>query len=82
MDMILQLPSSQFLMPGMVDTHIHAPQYMNAGTGYDKQLLEWLKCYTYPTEELFKDLNWAKKAYPLVVVCLLLYLLQRLLLLI
>ena len=59
---------SQFLMPGMVDTHIHAPQYMNAGTGYDKQLLEWLKCYTYPAEECFKDLEWAKKVYPLVVV--------------
>ena len=59
---------SQFLMPGMVDTHIHAPQYMNAGTGYDKQLLEWLKHYTYPAEQCFKDLEWAKKAYPLVVV--------------
>ena len=55
-------------MPGMVDTHIHAPQYSNAGTGYDKQLLDWLKCYTFPTEERFKDLKWARHVYPLVVV--------------
>ena len=41
------LTCSQFLMPGFVDTHIHAPQYRFTGTGFDKQLLEWLETYTF-----------------------------------
>jgi len=61
------LTKSQFLMPGLVDTHIHAPQYMNSGTGYDRQLLDWLDKYTYPTETRFKDAAVAKQVYPLVV---------------
>ena len=55
-------------MPGLVDTHIHAPQYVFTGTGYDQQLLEWLKKYTFPTEAKFKDVEMAKLVYPLVVV--------------
>ena len=55
-------------MPGLVDTHIHAPQYMNSGTGYDRKLLDWLDKYTYPTETRFKDTALAKQVYPLVVV--------------
>ena len=62
------LTPSQFLMPGLVDTHIHAPQYMNSGTGYDRQLLDWLQTYTYPTEARFKNVELAKQVYPLVVV--------------
>ena len=61
-------PHSQFLMPGLVDTHIHAPQYMFTGTGYDQQLLEWLEKYTFPTEAKFKSVEVAKHVYPLVVV--------------
>ena len=56
-------------MPGLVDTHIHAPQYVNSGVGYDRQLLEWLDIYTFPTEAKFKDIEVAKDVYPKVVVC-------------
>ena len=59
---------SQFLMPGFVDTHIHAPQYRFTGTGYDKQLLDWLKTYTFPTEAAFSDVSIAREVYPRVVV--------------
>ena len=59
---------SQFLMPGLVDTHIHAPQYVNSGTGYDHMLLDWLKKYTYPTEAKFKDVQFAKQVYTKAVV--------------
>ncbi len=55
-------------MPGLVDTHIHAPQYVNAGTGYDRQLLEWLEKYTFPAEARFSDLQVAKNVYPKAVV--------------
>ena len=55
-------------MPGLVDTHIHAPQYPNAGKGLDVGLLEWLKKYTFPTEARFKDLKFAEMAYRKAVV--------------
>ena len=59
---------SQFLMPGLVDTHIHAPQYVNSGTGYDRQLLKWLEKYTFPAEARFEDLELAKDVYQKAVV--------------
>ena len=59
---------SQFLLPGLVDTHVHAPQYMNSGVGYDRMLLEWLDTYTFPTEARFRDIEVAGDVYPKVVV--------------
>ena len=56
-------------MPGLVDTHIHAPQYKFTGTGYDKTVLDWLDTYTYPTETTFSDVSVARKIYSHVVVC-------------
>lgn len=61
------LTQNQFLLPGLVDTHIHAPQYVNSGVGYDRQLLDWLDTYTFPTEASFSDVQVAKDIYPKVV---------------
>lgn len=58
-------------MPGMVDTHIHAPQYSYAGTGLDMTLLQWLNTYTFPVESRFKDLEFAQTVYTQVVVSIL-----------
>lgn len=55
-------------MPGLVDTHIHAPQYVNSGNGYDMLLLDWLKTYTFPVEARFKDLEFARDVYTKAVV--------------
>ena len=68
LSLFLFLCCSQFLMPGMIDTHIHAPQYRFTGTGYDKQLLDWLDTYTFPTESKFADVAVAHDVYPRVVV--------------
>jgi len=46
---------AKFFIPGFIDCHAHAPQYPQAGTGTDLQLLEWLKTYTMPLENRFKD---------------------------
>lgn len=62
------LHCSEFFMPGMVDTHIHAPQYSYIGTALDIPLLQWLSKYTFPVESRFKDLDFAKKVYTQVVV--------------
>lgn len=62
------LRDSQILIPGLIDTHIHAAQYPNAGLGYDKPLLDWLKTYTFPLEKKFDDADFAKTIYDAVVV--------------
>ncbi|XP_070494047.1 guanine deaminase [Chironomus tepperi] len=62
-----QLSENQFLMPGFIDTHIHAPQVPNIGLGLDKPLMEWLNAYTFPTETEFKDKAFAKNVYEKVV---------------
>ena len=55
-------------MPGMIDTHIHAPQYFNAGVGLDLPLLNWLDKYTFPVESRFCDTDFANEIYTRVVV--------------
>ncbi|EGC38026.1 hypothetical protein DICPUDRAFT_76363 [Dictyostelium purpureum] len=58
---------NKFLIPGFIDTHAHAPQYHNAGTGTDLPLLKWLEKYTFPVESKFKDLKFAENVYSKVV---------------
>ncbi|CAK6950165.1 guanine deaminase [Scomber scombrus] len=64
---VTQLAQHEFFMPGMVDTHIHAPQYSYAGTALDMPLLQWLNTYTFPVESRFKDLKFAQEVYTQVV---------------
>lgn len=51
------------IIPGLVDLHIHAPQYSFRGLGMDMELLDWLEANTFPEEAKYKDLEYAKKAY-------------------
>ncbi|KAI8364562.1 guanine deaminase [Blakeslea trispora] len=64
---IQELGAEQFLMPGFVDTHAHAPQYIFTGSGMDLPLLKWLDTYTFPTESTFKDSEYAHKTYTKVI---------------
>ncbi|XP_072174401.1 guanine deaminase-like [Diadema setosum] len=66
-DCVTYLTDFQFLMPGLVDTHIHAPQYVYAGTALDLPLLDWLNKYTFPVEAQYKDIKFASEAYRRVV---------------
>ena len=34
--------TGMMILPGMVDLHTHAPQFIYRGTGMDYELLEWL----------------------------------------
>ena len=38
------------IIPGLVDLHVHAPQYSYRGLGMDMELLEWLEVNTFPEE--------------------------------
>lgn len=60
---VTRIRRAQFLMPGFVDGHAHAPQYAFHGTGLDLPLLEWLERYTFPTESKFKDVDYARRIY-------------------
>ena len=53
------------ILPGMVDLHIHAPQFAFRGTGMDEELLEWLYKYAFPEEARYADLEYAGRAYRL-----------------
>ena len=66
---VTRLSESQFIMPGFVDTHTHAPQFVFTGTGYDERLLEWLQKYTFPVESRFANLDFARFNYERTVVC-------------
>lgn len=46
--------SGKIMMPGFVDCHTHYPQ-TNIIASHGKQLLDWLKDYTYPEEMKFQD---------------------------
>lgn len=58
---------NQLILPGLIDTHIHAPQYVFCGCGLDLPLLDWLNTYTFPAESKFSDVEYAKKVYETVV---------------
>ncbi|NP_034396.1 guanine deaminase [Mus musculus] len=64
---IRELSHHEFFMPGLVDTHIHAPQYAFAGSNVDLPLLEWLNKYTFPTEQRFRSTDVAEEVYTRVV---------------
>lgn len=62
------LNKNQFLLPGFIDCHIHAPQMPNIGLGYDKPLLEWLDSYTFPMEAQYANEAFAADVYEKVIV--------------
>ena len=53
----------QIIIPGLVDLHVHAPQYAFRGLGMDLELLEWLEQNTFPEEGKYQDLAYARSAY-------------------
>lgn len=53
----------RLIFPGMVDLHLHAPQFAFRGTCMDLELMDWLERYTFPEEEKYEDLEYAERAY-------------------
>lgn len=66
-----RLADGQYLLPGFIDLHVHAPQWAQAGTALDIPLYDWLNTYTFPLESKFSDLAFAKNVYDEVVHTLL-----------
>lgn len=57
----------KLIIPGLVDLHVHAPQYAFRGLGMDMELLDWLETNTFPEEAKMQDLLYAKNAYQIFV---------------
>ncbi len=50
--------SGKFIIPGMIDTHVHFPQ-SEMIAAYGEQLLTWLTEHAFPTEKKFADKAYA-----------------------
>lgn len=55
------------IIPGLVDLHVHAPQYTYRGLGMDLELIDWLDINTFPEEAKYEDVDYAEKAYRIFV---------------
>ncbi|OAP57274.1 guanine deaminase [Fonsecaea erecta] len=53
----------QFLFPGLIDTHMHAPQYPNMALGMEGDLKEWCENWTDPMEASYADTAKAHRVY-------------------
>jgi guanine deaminase len=59
----VELPATTVLLPGLIDLHVHAPQWPQLGTGLDLPLDRWLFEYTFPLEARFGDLGFAERVW-------------------
>lgn len=68
---IQYLSKYDFLIPGFVDTHNHAPQFPQRGLGQGLHILNWLNQLTFPNEAKFADVAYARRMYERCVDCFL-----------
>ena len=55
--------TNRLIIPGLIDLHLHAPQYTFRGTGMDLELLDWLNTSAFPEEARYAESDYAQKAY-------------------
>ncbi|MDO5337271.1 MAG: amidohydrolase family protein [Eubacteriales bacterium] len=55
------------VLPGFTDLHVHASQYAFRGLGMDLELIDWLNTRTFPEEQKYEDLSYARRAYEIFV---------------
>lgn len=64
-DRLATLPG--IILPGLVDLHVHAPQYPQLGKALDVPLEVWLQRHTFPLEARYADLAFARRSYAALV---------------
>jgi guanine deaminase len=60
-----------YLLPGLIDLHVHAPQWPQLGKALDEPLEIWLQKYTFPLEARYADEAYAAAVYESLVGALL-----------
>jgi guanine deaminase len=68
---LVTLGRGEYLLPGLVDLHVHAPQWPQLGLALDLPLEEWLQACTFPLEARYGDVDYARRAYESLVGTLL-----------
>jgi len=64
---LVTLPPDGVVLPGLIDLHIHAPQYPQLGTALDVPLEVWLQRHTFPLEARYADAAFARASYAALV---------------
>jgi guanine deaminase len=64
---LVTLDPGQYLLPGFVDLHVHAPQWPQLGLALDLPLEEWLQACTFPLEARYADTAFANETYQSLV---------------
>ncbi len=59
----VRLDPGQFLLPGLIDLHIHAPQWPQLGKALDVPLEVWLQRHTFPLEARYEDVAYAETVW-------------------
>jgi len=60
-------PPNTFFIPGLVDLHIHAPQWPQLGKALNLPLQDWLQKATFPLEARYDDIGFANSVYSSLV---------------
>lgn len=55
--------TDKLIIPGLIDLHVHAPQYSFRGLGMDLELIDWLNTHTFVEEAKYAKEDYADKAY-------------------
>ncbi len=64
---LVSLREGQVLLPGLVDLHVHAPQWPQLGKALNLPLEQWLAQATFPLEARYADTAFATRAYESLV---------------
>src|SRR5262245_12320839 len=70
---VVRATPDELLLPGLIDLHVHAPQWPQLGTGLDLPLDQWLLEHTFPLEARYVDLGFARSVWDDMVPRLLAY---------
>jgi guanine deaminase len=68
---LVALDKNEYLLPGLVDLHVHAPQWPQLGLALDLPLEDWLQACTFPLESRYADTDYARRVYESLVDALL-----------
>ena len=67
---LFELGTSEYLLPGLVDLHNHAPQWPQLGKALDVPLADWLDRHTFPLEARYADEEFAGRVYESLVTAM------------
>jgi guanine deaminase len=68
---LVTLGPKHYVLPGLVDLHVHAPQWPQLGEALDLSLQDWLQKFTFPLESRYAETAFARQVYESLVANLL-----------